>query len=656
MAMIKGYPDGADITIMDAVYTKPKKDDESGKWISSTMDILFRDNITGLKHHQLIKDPKFQFFMANDDVYIEDGVFPKYLPLNQLHPVTCKYSDLKKTIAELTGQEEVYYDNIRNGMSEANDRILLYNRLFRADMNIEDFYRYEFGKRYTNNVEMPLKKSYIDIETDGINMLGDFPKPEDSPINAITLINTSNKQIYTYLLRDPKNPQCAEFEENLKNPEFFKYIKNFIVHHLGGWKKATRLGVYDLENNFFFYDNEIEMIYDVFRMVNILQPDFLLAWNMAFDIPFIIDRIKFLGYDPMQIIAHPDFPDATDLFYRVDEKNINEPAKAGDFARIPAYTIYLDQMKQFASRRRGQHNYKSNKLDDIAEAIAGIHKYDYRDICTNIVDLPRTNYFIFVMYNIIDVIAQVAIENKTLDIDFVFNKCIMMNTRYSKVHKQTIYEYNRAAKSYEINDNVIVGINKNKWNKKPDRKFKGAYVADYRLIDKGLMKTINGYPIPVFENCDDFDYTALYPSTIRENNMAEENQIGKIFIDKPLHDKDNRFGDPRYDRGGAFIEDFQTHLWVEFCERLLHLAGYADLIDDMREYFSTQATISYPMDFRWENGKPLVNPMIPANGLAIGFSKVEGLSKPFIKYKESNFEQIQTHYIEKQLNMPGGVY
>ena len=503
--MIKGYPDGADITIMDAVYTKPKKNDETGKWISSSMDIIFRDNVTGIKHRQLIKDPKIQFYMTNDDVYIEPGVFPKYMHKDLLHPVVVKYADIKKSIAELTGQLEVYYDNIRNGMTKANERVFVDNRLYRADMNIEDYYRYEFGKRYTNNVDVPLKKAYLDIETDGINMLTDFPRPDDSPINAITVIDAHNKQIHTFLLRDPNNPQCKEFEENLKNPEFFTYIKDFITEHLGGWKKATRLGVHDLKNNFYFFDEEIQMIYQVFKLVNIIQPDFLLAWNMAFDIPFIIDRTRFLGYDPMQIIAHPDFEGATDLFYYVDEKNINEPAEAGDFARIPAYTIYLDQMKQFASRRKGQHSFKSNKLDDIAEAIAGIHKYDYRHICTNIVDLPRTNYFIFVMYNIIDVIAQVAIENKTLDIDFVFNKCIMMNTRYSKVHRQTIYEYNRAAKSYEINDNVIIGVNINKWNPKPDRKFKGAYVADYRLIDKGLMKTINGYPVPVYENCDDFD-------------------------------------------------------------------------------------------------------------------------------------------------------
>ena len=503
MAMIKGYPDDSDITIIDAVYHGLYRDDNE-KWHSSDMDIIFRDNKTCLKHRHTIKDPKIEFYMANDDVYLEPDVFPPYLPKDKVHPVRCKYTDLKKTIAELTGKLDIYYDNIRNGLSKNNERLHVDNRLYRSDIQIEDYYRYEFAKRYTNSLDIPLKKGYLDIEVDGINMLGDFPTPQDSPINAVTLINMDNKQIYTLLLRDKANPQCKEFEESLKDKEAFNKIKSFIIDHVGGWKKATKLGVIDLEPNFFFFDEEIELIYDLFRMINYLQPDFMLAWNMAFDIPFIIDRIQYLGYDPKQIMSHPDFSDARELYSFVDQEHINEPAESGDYARIPSYTIYLDQMKQFASRRKGQSAYKSNKLDDIAEAIAGIHKYDYHDITPDLMQLPRKNYFIFVMYNIIDVVAQVCIENKTGDIDFVFNKAISTNTRYSKVHRQTIYLYNRAVMSYERNG-VIIGNNISKYLPKPKGKFKGAYVADYRLNDDSLKQTINGFPIDVYNNADDFD-------------------------------------------------------------------------------------------------------------------------------------------------------
>jgi len=133
--------------------------------------------------------------------------------------------------------------------------------------------------------------------------------------------------------------------------------------------------------------------------------------------------------------------------------------------------------------------------------------------------------------------------------------------------------------------------------------------------------------------------------------MATETQIGKIFIDQPIYDKDNRFGDPRYNRGGAFIEDFQSHVWLEFCERWLHLAGYADLIDDIKEYYNTIGTLNYPMTYRWENHIPLVSPIIKVNEvLPIPFYEIKELEKPFIKYKEPNFDRVKEALEDKKMN------
>lgn len=56
-----------------------------------------------------------------------------------------------------------------------------------------------------------------------------------------------------------------------------------------------------------FFDEEIELIDAVFKDINEEQPDFVLAWNMAFDIPYLIARIENLGYKPEDIICHPDF-------------------------------------------------------------------------------------------------------------------------------------------------------------------------------------------------------------------------------------------------------------------------------------------------------------------------------------------------------------
>lgn len=661
MPLIKGYPNGSDITIMDTRYRGRHKNDLTDEWEDSTIDIIYKDNLTGKKHRQTIVKPLFEFYQLNEDVYLPPEESTVYMPKDKLHPVRCHYQDLKKTLAELSGKLDDYYDNIRNGLSRNNDRFFLDNRFYRADMHIEDYYRYEFGKRYTNTIK-PLHLAYLDIETDGIDALGDFGTPEDSPINAVTYIDIKHKSVYTFLLRDPNNSQCKEFEDNLKSKttEFFAEIKAFVLNHIGGWKRATRFGVIDMEYNIYFFDEEIVMLHELFATINRLEPDFVMAWNMAYDIPFIIDRIKFLGYDPADIMRHPDFADDPVCFYYVDQENLNKPEDANDFARIPTYTIFIDQMKQFAQRRKGQHAFPSYKLDDIGEIIARARKYDYHDICADIVDLPRTNYFIFVMYNIIDVFTQIFIEHYTFDITFLFMKCVSMNTRYSKAYRQTVFEYTIANKVWEEKDNVIIADNRNKHNPRPDRKFKGAYVADYRLNDDSLKMNLLDTLLDIYDNIVDFDYTALYPSTIRENNMSSENQIGKIFIPNALFDGDNRFGDIRYDRGGAFIEDFQSHIWLEFCERWLHLAGYADLIEDIKEFFATQYTISYPMEYRWgDNGLPVVDGLIKSNGLMQPFKQVDRLVKPFIKYNKptNEFTTVQQVYLDRRLNGgTGGIY
>lgn len=649
MAMIQGYPEGSDITILDAIYSGPKRN-ENGEWTNASMNIIFRDNKTRKKHRRVIEKPKIEFYMANDSTYIEDGVFPPYLKKEVLHPVICEYTKLKATIAELTGCAEQFYDNKRNGMSAANDMVHVNNRVYRSDMNIEDYYRYEFNKRYTNSVDVPLRKMYLDIEVDGINMVGDFPHPTDSPVNAVTIVEDDTNTVHTFLLRDKNNPQIEEMEQQIKNnsSEFFNTVDNTIVDYIGGFKKAYRLGLTNLKYNIYFFDEEIVMLYELFALINRIQPDFLLAWNMAFDIPFIIDRIRHLGYNPKDFLSHPDFADFAEFFYFVDQDHINEPAESGDFARIGSYTVYLDQMKQFASRRKGQHA-TSNKLDDIASAVAGIHKYDYRHITPDITKLPRVNFFIFYIYNVLDVLCQKAIEYKTGDIDFVFNKAISTNTRFSKVHRQLVYLYNKAAMSYE-NNGFIICNNINRKNKKPEEKFKGAYVADYRLNHDSTKNTLNGLPISLYSNADDFDYARLYPSTIEENNMATETQIGKLIIPEPLHDKDNMFGDLKFDRGGSFIEDFQPHMWLEFCERWLHLAGYKELIHDIREYYDTIGSLNAPLDYVWVNNKPLIKGLVKVNEkLALPLSEIKQLEKPLRRYKQPDFTKIKERYFEDKL-------
>ncbi len=493
--MIKGYDKGANISLLNVIYHKPKKDMETGKYDTGSLDIIFKDLNTGEKKVQHIKDPKYTYYIAKDEFVPEYNKL--YIEKEKVYPVECKYRDIKKSIAENTNNLEWFYDNLSNGNARANDQLFTIPKIFNADMNIEDWYRFQFDKLYKNDV-YPISKLYFDIEVDGINQKGDFPELGECPVNAITLVDDRTKSVYTLLLENHNNPLIEEFK---KTPNIINELKEFIRKSVGGWKNEIRFGLNDFNYKILFYEEEIQLIHDAFNIINSLKPDFAMAWNIAFDLPYLIERIKRLGYSPEEIICHPDFVEK-EAWYYVDTR-ASKFEERGDYSQVSCYTVYVDQLITFASRRKGQRQLSGFKLDYIGEKIAKVRKLDYSHITTNIAMLPYLDYHTFVFYNIMDTIVQKCIESKVKDIDFLFNRCMMSNTRYAKAHRQTVYLINRCTKDFD-NMGLVIGCNVNKSNEKVG--FAGAFVADPKNVSDKPKVKINGSPVNLCNNLNDFDY------------------------------------------------------------------------------------------------------------------------------------------------------
>lgn len=608
MGFIKGYPDGSDITILNTAYHYPQKQ-ENGKYSKDNLMVVFRDNTSGKKDHTIIENPEYEFYVANDDVFIDHHL--QTIEKDKVHPVVVPYKDLEKKIAELTGNEEFYYENIKMGNRSANKELHHLLNIFASKFNIEDHFRHKFSKHYLNNI-FSIKKGYFDIEVDSIDMQGDFPEMGECPINAISYIDDSTHSINIFLLRNDKNPLIAEFEKEVATGQTHVELQNFIIESVTP-ELAANYGMLDFSIRFYFYDldDEIRLIQDFFLLVNKYEPDFLIAWNMAFDIPYIYERIVALGYDPKDIMCHRNIEkEFRKAHYYIDTK-ASEFAERGDFYDIASYTVYLDQLIHFASRRKGQKAFDSYKLDDIGNAVARIRKLDYSYITTNISKLPYLNYKVFVFYNVMDTIVQKGIESKVKDLDYVFGKCIVNNTRYAKCHRQTIYLANRANAEWE-KDGLIIGNGKGAQQKVS---FPGALVGDpLHNSDYSKYKQDNQI-FNIADNLCDFDYKALYPSTDIQNNMGPNTQVGKIKIEDKVHNKENPFNNPFYDRGGAFLEDYTSGDILEFSYRWLGLADYKTLLDDVIEYFTMMTNPIYPI---FINGV--------CNGVSYNNSLIQGVS------------------------------
>lgn len=605
------YRDGSDLTVMNTFYQYPTKDADGNK-IDDLVAIVYKDNKTGKKKHEIIWKPEYTFYKVKDDVDVDLSYNHLFMEKDKLEPITTRYNTLEKKIAELTGNMDFYRDNINTGNRYENKKLHGHPALFCSDMDIRNYYRHAFSKRFTNNITK-LHKGFFDIEADTRYMAGSFVELGECPINAIAFHDEKNDIIISYLLRNPDNPLIEEFEKDVESGKFGqKQVHDFIEENIGGWKKMKLFKLDQTQFKIKFFDDELSLLYSFFQQVHQYEPDFMEGWNSsAFDLAYIIERIRVLGAEPADIMCAPDWEIRIVKNY-VDTRNKNKPAERGDYTIISGNTTWIDQYIQFASRRKAKiGSFRSFKLDDIANQIAGVRKLDYHHITHDLGMLPYLNFVIFYLYNVFDVIAQKCIEIKCQDLEYIFAKCVVNNTCYEKGHRQTIYLINRITDVFERNG-YIIGNNANKWNDKPE-KFLGAVVPDPKLTTDDAKIKLNGVPILICNNLQDYDYKSLYPNIILEFGIAPNTLIGYISIPEKIYDGENSNMNPKYSRSGEFIENMVCDNIIEFCSRWFHLAGIKEFLQDWREYNEKMKTnysrFGYDKPYNYHNGSLYITPV-----------------------------------------------
>lgn len=602
--LIPSYPLGSDLVILDATYHFPNKQQvESYNGVKTvytpdTMTIVYKDNTTGKKGIEVIENPKYVFYMLKNNIPTPNyDMF--FTDMKNLDEITCRYRDINKAIAEKLDQYEgttkytdLYKKNVRDGNYKANMDFQKSRRVFGSDIPINDFYRMRFAEQY-KNTETPVSRAYLDIEVDVKLSPTDFPTNGNCPINAISYFEHDTKRLFTFLLNQKDvNPKSNEFCTTVDNRAFNEEFKDFLNETLGS-EKVKDFKLENIQTKVLTYNDELTLLKDLFGYINYTKPDFLMVWNMSFDIPFIINRILALGGNPKEIMCIHDInPLYENCSYIVDSDHEDFSTK-GDYADITSYTVYLDQLIQFASRRRGGAQYRSYSLDYIGNEMAGVQKLHYENIAANVMELPYNDYRTFVKYNMMDVLVQYCIEFKADDILYVFDKALLNCTEYKKVHRQTIYLSNRATIMFKNFGDYVLGNNLNKFKPKPTVKYEGAYVADPCKFGDKYKDKVNGIPIMRASNAIDFDFTRLYPSITQEYNMAPNTEIGYIKIPNKIYEAENAIHNEKYTRSGQFIEDMTSECDIEFAHRWFNLASFKEAYADIIEYFNTEEAPFY---------------------------------------------------------------
>ena len=497
------YPEGSDLTIMNTYYNFPIYKEGGGKLCDDFICLVYKNNQTGKKEHKIIMKPEYTYYKLKEGEKEPDYNL-LFIERDKVEEVTVPFTELEKSIAEQTGNMDFYKQNLANRNKGENRKLHTDPKIFFSDTNIEDHYRFKFSQLYTNNINK-LYKGFFDIEVDIKDCAGDFVEMGECPINCVSFYDEGTDKVYVFVLRDNRNPLIEQFENMVRSGQFgFQRIHDFIVDKVGGEKKAKKYGVMNTQFELRFFDFEIELIKDLFATMHLCSPDFIESWNgSGFDLPYIIERIKVLGYDPADIMCDQSWKIKVVKNY-VDERNKNNLAERGDYTFISGLPVFIDQMIQYASRRKAKiGSYKSFKLDDIGLKEAGVQKLDYHHITNDIGKLPWLDFVTFVLYNIMDVIVQKCIEACTNDLEYIFAKCVNNNTSYKKGHRQTIYLINRMASDW-YKMGYVIGNNVNRWNEKPP-KYLGALVGNPLHTNDYSKLKIDGRPIWVCDNLQDYD-------------------------------------------------------------------------------------------------------------------------------------------------------
>ena len=278
------------------------------------------------------------------------------------------------------------------------------------------------------------------------------------------------------------------------------------------------------------YREEIDLIADVFRLLNDRKPNFCLIWNMRFDIQYLLERIKVLGYDPTTIMTHRDFQHPK-AYFHVDQR-VFQLEKQYDYFYCSSYTQYICQMRLYASIRKSQQMLKSVSLNAIGERELKDKKVEY-PAESNIRTFAYVDWMRFIKYNIKDVLIQYGIEIKTDDVMTYYSKSHSNLTPYSKIFRET-HLLRNVREMYFEKDGWVQGNNVNNIGLDEDdlfssvetdddedneSTFKGAIMADPIWNDYVGVPILGVPSNNVFRNAMDYDMGAFYPSIKIASNM-----------------------------------------------------------------------------------------------------------------------------------------
>lgn len=273
--------------LTDVQYTKQDKKNK----IPDYLYLIWRDLETQEKYLNIIPNPEMTIYFEKKELRTHD-YNKSYARLDEVEPKKVRYADIPTAIAEdWLGKDGAirYFQNIRETNNwGALSNLFLYPYVFGADYDAMSFYRIQWIRNLNNSMPKKLHKGFLDIEVDSIDIPG-MPTAEMCPINAVTLIDDWNNDVYTFLLIHsefkPQGKPSDEARLRLYNKQHED--QDDMIEDLDEFNDELHK-MFDesygkLNYHQYFYTDEAKMLVHLFQLIHKLKLDFIGIWNMSFD-------------------------------------------------------------------------------------------------------------------------------------------------------------------------------------------------------------------------------------------------------------------------------------------------------------------------------------------------------------------------------------
>jgi len=364
--------------------------------------------------------------------------------------------------------------SIKNG-----DIDRIYNNLdVKQNFLIDAFHKHNKKKDFS---KFDLSIFYIDIE---VYSPDEFPEAWEAnhPINVVTIYNSLKNEFRIFCLEHDFDPSGFVGENKKRYDDINKRSTLTVTTHR----------------------TENELLEALLSYWQVDYPDVVTGWNLVFDIPYIVNRIR-----KRLSMRHVNRLSPTGMvreFIRKKKISAQYSVEVQDFEMQGVTTLcYQEVYAKF-----NMNPVPNMKLDTILTIEVGKGKVDFES--SNLAQLADDNWDVFVLYNIEDVNGLVLLEEKLKFMQVARMLAYMGLTPLNKsLDTLPIVNGYCAVNSYE-EGKVIPTFVKNDivWGK-----FEGAYVKE---------------PIPgIYDNIVSFDLNSLYPMTMITLNTSPETKFGTVI-------------------------------------------------------------------------------------------------------------------------------